>query len=597
MPLGGAGWRRRPLFRDDGGGAPGWRDTRNVVAIRPTEEQERAVEKFKTGKPLKISAFAGAGKTSTLTLMARTRNTRGIYLAFNKAIATEAKEKFPQTVDCRTTHSIAFRAISPQYRGSSGKLTESLHPKQLAATLDYEPQSFGSQLRLTEVQQAHLVLQTIKKFCQSAREAIEAKDVPRYGRLLGVSKDVLAGVQQWAAKEASDLWAHMVDARSDVPMGHDGYLKKWALQKPIFAEQYILLDEAQDTNEVVLDVLRRQQSQIVYVGDKHQQIYEWRGAVNAMAQVKGCEEAFLTQSFRFGDVIASTASQVIATLGETQRLRGNPAVLSAISYTSGATNAVLARTNASVIVEILAALRSGQRPCMVGGTDDLKRLLKDVYQLKDGNPGSTPEFFGFGSWDEVVEFAETEEGENLRTFVQLVEEHGHNKLWAAVKGVTANEQDANIILSTAHKAKGREWDSVRLTTDFASTRPEQNHADCEAEVRLFYVAMTRAKKLLSVDKALIDRFTSGAWKVASANAGPTAIAPRAAAPRLPPSPPVIHQDRPTPASRTTPKALQTPTSIKVRYQSPTPVLDIPSINAGKRKPAEPKSFWKKLFGD
>jgi hypothetical protein len=69
-------------------------------------------------------------------------------------------------------------------------------------------------------------------------------------------------------------------------------------------------------------------------------------------------------------------------------------------------------------------LPEGQKPCVCGGTQELKRLLSDVYELKAGRPGVCPEFFGFQKWTEVVEFAESEEGQGLRTFVQLVEQHG-----------------------------------------------------------------------------------------------------------------------------------------------------------------------------
>jgi hypothetical protein len=74
----------------------------------------------------------------------------------------------------------------------------------------------------------------------------------------------------------------MIDKRDDMPLGHNGYLKAWALTGPMLNTDYILLDEAQDTNPVVLGVLTGQRAQVVYVGDPYQQIYEWRGAVNAM---------------------------------------------------------------------------------------------------------------------------------------------------------------------------------------------------------------------------------------------------------------------------------------------------------------------------
>ena len=479
--------------------------------VRPTEEQQTAVEKFGTGRPLKITAFAGAGKTSTLMLLADARQSRGLYLAFNKATAEEAAGKFPKTVDCRTTHSIAFRHIMPAFQ-SAPKLSSTLHPRQLAEIAGFESRTFGEHIHLTSVQQAHLVLGTLRRFCQSADPTLADVHVPRYGRLLGANAATLAEVRSAAVAEAAKLWKRMIAKGDDVPMGHDGYLKLWALRKPKLPADYILLDEAQDTNPVVLAVLQAQASQIVYVGDRHQQIYEWRGAVNAMEQVKGCEEASLTQAFRFGEKIASAASQVIATLGEKQRLRGNPAVRSMVKSPGPPTRAVLSRTNASVIIEVLDATRAGQRPHIVGGTAELTRLLTDVYELKKAKPASSPEFFGFVNWSEVVEFADSEEGESIRTFTQLVEQHGESTLWAAVKGISSDERGAGVVLSTAHKAKGREWDSVRLSGDFVSSAQGSVRAQSEADVRLLYVAITRARELLCIDPDMLAHFTTGAWK-------------------------------------------------------------------------------------
>ena len=232
---------------------------------------------------------------------------------------------------------------------------------------------------------------------------------------------------------------------------------------------YILLDEAQDTNPVVLGVLAGQRAQVVYVGDPYQQIYEWRGAINAMDKMPGCEETALTQSFRFGEAIAAEASRLLATLGEHRQVRGNPETTSVVA-TSGTAEAVLARTNATVILEILEATGVGRRPHVCGGTEAIKRLLSDVYELKAGRPAVSPEFFGFQNWCEVVEFANCEEGQDLRTFVQLVQQNGEGKLWAAVNKAVANEHHADVILSTAHKAKGREWNAVRLADDFVSGR-------------------------------------------------------------------------------------------------------------------------------
>jgi hypothetical protein len=81
----------------------------------PTAEQSAALELFGTGKNIAIEAGAGAGKTSTLILLAQSTTRRGQYVAFNKAIVQEAGSKMPGTVTCSTAHSLAFRAVGHQY--------------------------------------------------------------------------------------------------------------------------------------------------------------------------------------------------------------------------------------------------------------------------------------------------------------------------------------------------------------------------------------------------------------------------------------------------------------------------------------------------
>jgi hypothetical protein len=551
---------------------------------QPTKEQVRALERFRSGRPLKINAFAGAGKTTTLQFLADSRTARGTYLAFNRSIADEASHKFPRTVDCRTTHSLARRAVQSAHRFSSGKMTDKLYANQLAETLGFKDRTFGGTLRLRAVHKAHLLLRTLRNFCQSADPAISPEHVPQYGRLLGVPKPVLDEVRAWAVATSDTLWRRMTNHRDPIPLGHDGYFKLWALGRPRLGSQYILLDEAQDTNAVVLGVLADQDAQIVYVGDKHQQIYEWRGAINAMEKIEGCDEVFLTQSFRFGNAIADAATRVLHSLGETETVRGTPTISSAIAST-GHTKVVLARTNATVILEVLNAIDANRRPHVVGGTKELKRLLSDVYELKQGKPATCPEFFGFTSWADVVAFSETEEGEDIRMFVQLVEKHGENKLWAAVSGAEGNEENADLILSTAHKAKGREWDSVRLAPDFMSSRLNGVDPNAEAEVRLFYVAMTRAKKLLVVEPELLETFTSGGWKTRQPEPKQRPE-PRTSRPVAPPAPPPAVQ-------RPIAIAVREPTpTIQPRPQPPAPVARRPpaagSRNGGVSPPLPPK---------
>src|SRR5688572_22507951 len=86
------------------------------MAVVPTGEQLAARDMFVAGKELALVAGAGTGKTSTLVLMAGATSRRGLYVAFNKAIADEARTRFGANVDCRTAHSLAHRAVGRDYQ-------------------------------------------------------------------------------------------------------------------------------------------------------------------------------------------------------------------------------------------------------------------------------------------------------------------------------------------------------------------------------------------------------------------------------------------------------------------------------------------------
>jgi superfamily I DNA/RNA helicase len=485
---------------------------RSIPPVRsgyfPTSEQSDAMDKFRSGGSLKITAFAGAGKTSTLQLLAHSGPRRGLYLAFNKSIAAEAQARFPSHVDCRTTHSIAVRHVRNSRSYSRGKLFEPIHARELAHILSLRDHQIDQYTVLTPVQQAYLFLQTIRRFCNSADRDITSAHVDMQGRLRAAIEIVRRSTAGWIAEQSAAIWKRMMDPNDPIPMGHDGYLKLWSLSNPTLDYGFVFVDEAQDTNPAVLHVFKSQTaSQMIYVGDRHQQIYEWRMAVNAMSEIATASSSSLTQSFRFGTEIAGAANEILKLLGEHETLRGSDRIDSRITNRQDV-RSILARTNATVIAECLKALQRDRKPHIVGGTTEMKNLLRDVDALMKDKPGQRPEFFGFINWQQVIDFSATDEGEPLRSFVTLVQTNGTGRLWAALLNVTAEEEGADVVISTAHKAKGREWSSVRIADDFAACQSEDTSIP-EAELRLFYVAITRAKEELSIDPDLLRAFASG----------------------------------------------------------------------------------------
>lgn len=475
--------------------------------MQPTDEQMSAVEAFKTKQDLRINAFAGTGKTTTLTMLSRDTDRRGMYLAFNKSIAADAETKFPSNVTCSTVHSLAYRATPGEYK-RGGKMTNRINANALAQELKLQDGVVGGH-KLTARSQAHLILSTLRRFMHGDRDLIQNEDVPVLGRMRMLSDLDQESLVGFAVERARRVWDRMRDPADSLPLGHDGYLKLWALGKPRLAADFIMLDEAQDTNPVVLGVLKAQPCQVVYVGDRHQQIYEWRGAINAMEKINTPQQTYLTTSFRFGPEIAGAASNVLKLLGEQRPLQGNANRKSYLA--AEGCEAILARTNASVISTVISKMAEGYAVHVIGGVDEIVRMLYAVGDLKRGKPSEVPEFFGFGHWNEVVEYSKTDEGEELRTFVGLVEQHGEKRLIAVLKSTESSEHAADLVISTAHKAKGREWKTVELLDDFLKSRKaHEDGADDKqfdpAEVRLFYVALTRGQEAVKVSPAVLDMF-------------------------------------------------------------------------------------------
>lgn len=100
-----------------------------------------------------------------------------------------------------------------------------------------------------------------------------------------------------------------------------------------------------------------------------------------------------------------------------------------------------------------------------------------------------------------------------------------------LKSVEIQESSADLIISTGHKAKGREWDSVALHSDFeprVSKDDPNKFVLNQEEARLLYVATTRAKELLVVPPRLAAK-----WGVPLASPGPQIQIPVKAASALP----------------------------------------------------------------
>ncbi|GLX58986.1 hypothetical protein Pcaca02_42950 [Pectobacterium carotovorum subsp. carotovorum] len=308
---------------------------------------------------------------------------------------------------------------------------------------------------------------------------------------------------------AQFLWNEMSRTDSTFPVTHDTYLKLFQLSAPDLSKRWdtILFDEAQDANPVISSLVLTQNCNVVLVGDRHQQIYRFRGADNALnaPALEGADRLWLTQSFRFGPAVAEMANVLLARQEETHPVIGNggsddvvdrlPADVS--RYT------VLSRTVAGVIGAALYESMKEKRVFWVGGIEGYKtEELEDLYWFsvditeRMRTPRLSREYRDF---EEYKSIAKATNDVEMNQAIGLLDKYFPlpQKLQVLRRQATTNEKDAYVVVSTAHRSKGLEWDTVILNDDFSDiTDPLLSEAARTDETNLLYVATTRARKLL-----------------------------------------------------------------------------------------------------
>ena len=113
---------------------------------------------------------------------------------------------------------------------------------------------------------------------------------------------------------AKVLWEKM--EKREIEVTHDFYLKHFSMNHKaveLLSNKYdgFLLDEAQDSNPVTIKIFNTLQGQKILVGDKYQQIYQFRGSQNAMEMIKAKYEFFLTHTFRCSKLVVDEANKVL----------------------------------------------------------------------------------------------------------------------------------------------------------------------------------------------------------------------------------------------------------------------------------------------
>ncbi|KAK2555635.1 F-box DNA helicase 1 [Acropora cervicornis] len=494
--------------------------------LKLTHEQVRILKHdVNIGEVAKIVAFAGTGKTTTLVQYTKMRpRTKFLNVVYNKSTQLQAVEIFPSNVESRTVHSLAYQAVGFRYKA---KLAYAVSVRNIMNALPSE----GGFLHARRVED------TLKNFIASASTTVKKKHIPEARVYASDLLDVRAvfGDQNHyddgyfqseiylkkVKEHAVRLWERMKDVMdTEFPITHDGYLKVYQLSRPALDWfDCLLVDEAQDCTPAVADILLSQGCAKILVGDPHQQIYAFRGAKNALADVQSTHTFYLTQSFRFGPEIAHVASSVLDVLKgvRDKTLVGVARKGSVLGETSGQMCAIT-RCNYTLFNEVVRVC-SAQNDTKVGFVGGIRSLglarIEDIHKLFVCGPNNPsygikdPLIRKFRSFHELKKYATTAHDPDLLGKIKIVETYGRmlkQQIEEIKSKAVSDLPDADIVFSTAHKAKGLEFDTVRITDDFlpgSDTGMMSLQSQAEDEKNLVYVAVSRAKKCLQLNETLL----------------------------------------------------------------------------------------------
>lgn len=483
--------------------------------FEPTKEQKDIVEVFKINNVLKINAVAGSGKSSTLKLLADDNVEPSLYVCFNKQNATEASGKFPPHTTCKTMHSLAYSKFGKHLthklntkdytyvnRGRTAKEIESLYSIENLVLGD---KSLSSRVI------ASLTKRTVEIYQNKADNSINKSHVPLYELYkqldnLGVV-DGVEKAQENIVFYAKKLWLDKVDVKSPVKCDHDTYQKLFQLSKPTLPYKIIYLDEAQDSSPVVLDIIAQQDCKKVYVGDTHQSIYAFRQAVNAMELVEA-PTMLLSKSFRYGQEIADVATFIIDYEIDVKGFENINSVVKQVGEKTPKQYSKVFRTNGALLYEAVDLIEKGVKVKCEIDPYKFKSMINSAQALKDCDYKGIKddEVAMYQSWSDF----ESEDDPEVKRLVKIVNTYQTYKYTRAldkmIKDRSKGVDKYDVLLTTAHKSKGMEWQFVEIADDFNLDLIFNQDEKNQQEVNLFYVACTRAIKELHLPSDVYKKY-------------------------------------------------------------------------------------------
>jgi DNA helicase-2/ATP-dependent DNA helicase PcrA len=453
-----------------------------------------------SGKAIVI-AVAGSGKSTTIIEAMKLARGESIFLAFNKAIADELKQR---GVNGRTFHSLVFSAVMRFYRQNDPTM-DKLHKLTMEKFTFQERKLYGAfAKRLVGLARGMgigiegMLPDTEEEFVRLAdHHDIEPEsDEADFGEAIGMARMLFDDCNRDPRIDFDDMLYRAVRDRINLPKF-----------------DFVFVDEAQDTNPIQRAILRmilKPNGRLVAVGDPAQAIYGFRGAdsdaLGLLASEFNCTELPLSITYRCPTKVVEYVRQWV---GHIEAREGAPEGVVKDLGTDWnpldflPNDLVVCRKTAPLVTAALRFIRAGI-PVQVLGKDigeGLKSLIKKMNAVNVDQLGEKLEQYrqrevakAMKEEDEAkVEAINDKVGVLIYMIEQLLEDRRTIADLEIGIDYLFKDKTKAVTLCTIHKSKGLEAQRVFWLgrSECPATWARKDHQR-QQEINLCYVAGTRA---------------------------------------------------------------------------------------------------------
>lgn len=471
-----------------------------------TAEQTKVLEHVpEKGQMILVTALPGTGKTTVCEALIRKHahpaTCKMFFTMLSAKLAQEAKARLEkECVECGTFHSMALGVM-----------------QNISAAV-------GVQLDVADLVEnvEKGVFITLETYWKSVDNELEWKHTP----VMKTKRQSYSDAQRTRLLMlAKGVQADMETGKR--PVTHLAYLKmcsRHPLALSTIASMYdcIIVDEAQDVPPCFVALLVRLQPYccIYLVGDPNQQIFSFSGAASAFA-VRGTHHFTLSQSFRFGPSVAHLANKVVHTCRETKDVpmpniisehqEHKTLIMKMITFedmiSSGQQFALICRINITILEHAMILIEHKVPFHVVGepARAIVEYIVPWAMQYEAWNPDARTIL---ASTMRTKYYTRPEGGGKEVAALNFAEKYQRRAFCFDDFGKyhVDDPNNAQVILVSAHQSKGMEFDLVVLADDYPDIFGTDPLPNQDEETNIIFVAMTRCKKHLILNKTLSEKY-------------------------------------------------------------------------------------------